>query len=426
MNLKTINIQNNFKKTTLSNNITVLTDSMNQVESIAVEVCIKVGSRYENEPQNGIAHFLEHMFFKGTKTRSAKMIAEEFDSFGGYINAHTSRESTSFTARFLASYLDQAMDIIADLVQNSIFDEEELAKEKEVVLQEIAQSLDNYSELVYDNLLESCYPNHPLGRPILGPADTVKSLTSEGLKDFINNYYNGSSIFIGAAGKVEHSEFAKVIEKYFGNIPKGEKNNFVAAKFTNQNKFDYKDIEQVNIMLGFEGISYLDDKYFSYELFSSILGGSISSRLFQEIREKRGLVYSVSSFTSNYKDTGIFGIYAGTTSEKVEELLVGVKGEMEKIASNIEDKEIARTLAQVKSALLMENESVYRRCSILVSNFAHYGRYISAEEVLEKYQQVTKNDLLQIGQKFLNEKKLSISIVGNYEREKQQYFENII
>jgi predicted Zn-dependent peptidase len=299
-----------YRKTILENGITILSQKMNHIESISLEIWVRTGSRYENKENNGISHFIEHMHFKGTNKRSAKTIAEEFDSIGGYLNAFTGQEFTAYVARVLKEHLPLSIDIMSDILLNSLYDDEKIENEKEVILQEIALLNDTPDSLTVDNIHKAAFPDQELGLNILGEHENVKKIDKKGLLNYHNQYYTGSNIIIVAAGNLEHDNLVKLVSSNFNKLNKGNKNNFSPAVY--QGGFNYveKDLEQIHFCLGLKGSSYLDKDFYTAELFSNILGGNnMSSRLYQKIREEYGLVYGVSSFNSSFQDTGMLFIY---------------------------------------------------------------------------------------------------------------------
>lgn len=370
--------------TMLSNGLRVVSVAMPAVHSVSVGVYVDVGSRFEAPEQNGISHFLEHMAFKGTQTRSQCAIAEAFDAIGGHVNAYTGRERTVYYAKVLKGDLSLAVDILADILQHSVFDVEELLREKGVILQEIAQTNDTPDDIVFDYYQAVAYPDQPVGRSILGTADLVNSFDAEHLRHYVGEYYTADRMVLAAAGAVDHAELVALAERYLASVPEGREVTCVPAVYRGGVHCEVKDLEQVHLVLGFEGSSYFDDDFYTSQILGFILGGGMSSRLFQEVREKRGLAYGVSSFGTSYVDSGVFSVYAGTTPEYVGELLDVVADELGKAGSTITEAEMERARTQVRAGLLMSRESTQSRAEELGHQLMTYGKPLSEGEILAK------------------------------------------
>lgn len=388
----------------LSNGLTIVTEAVLHVETISMGVWVNVGSRHETPEINGISHLLEHMAFKGTRTRTARDIAETIENVGGYLNAHTSREHTAFTARVLKEDLELSIDIISDILQNPIFDEEELKREKGVVIQEIYQSYDTPDDIIFDYYKETAFPNQPIGRSILGSVETVQSITSENLFKYMKDYYHPSQMILSIVGNLEHAEVARLAEKYFifpQSLP-AKTEPLIPLAYVGGERLIQRDLEQIHMVLGYEGASYGSDDFYASSILSVILSGGMSSRLFQEIREKRGLVYSISTFNTPYHDGGLFNLYAGTSPEHIEELIPATINEFKKAIKSIESAELRRARSQFKAALLMGMESLNARCEKLANHLLHYGRVIPKEEIIDKIASVTSEDIQNIAAKIFN------------------------
>ncbi|MGB4192232.1 MAG: pitrilysin family protein [Rickettsiales bacterium] len=403
------------QKTILANGLTILSLYKSDVSSVSLEVLVKVGSRYETLSTNGIAHFIEHMNFKGTSTRSAKYIAEEFDAIGGYLNAYTSKEVTVYSAKILKEFMPLAVEVIADLMFNSLYLLEDIEKEKNVVLQELAQSQDIPEEVVHENFAEIAFANQIVGKSILGKKENILQFTRQQILDFIHNHYLAKNIIIAAVGNLNHQELVNIVQEKFipfadTNIPTPEK-----AVYTGGYNFTSNmELSQVHVTIGYEGIAIQSDEYYKLEMLANILGGSISSRLFQEIREKRGLVYSVGSFIQYYLDTGILGISLSTSSDKVNESLTTLSEEIAKISENITKVEMERCLAQVRASLYMSRETTDNWVNILASDYLYYGRYIPQEEIWQGYMNITLEELHSFAKKIFDRKKpITVSALGN-------------
>jgi len=393
------------KMTVLPNGLRVVTDTMDELDTVALGVWVGVGAMFEPAEINGISHLLEHMAFKGTTTRTARQIAEEIENVGGYINACTSRETTSFYIKVLKEDMPLAVDILADILQNSTFDPEEFAREKTVVLQEISQSNDTPDDIVFDYFQECAFPDQPVGRPVLGSVETVTGISRETLDAYMKTNYTPKRMVAAASGKVNHEEFVRLIEKSFGGMMDKEGLNAPDPVYCGGEVRKEKALEQVNLVLGFPGVSIFDDDYYTAHVLSTVFGGGMSSRLFQEIREKRGLVYSVYSFNAASTKGGLFGIYAGTGEEETAELMPAVCDEILKIRNeSISDEELARAKAQLKAGVLMSLEHPTARCEQNAGHLLTYGRLLEKDEILGKIAAVTVDDVQKLAEKIFSQK----------------------
>ncbi|CAE7349963.1 unnamed protein product [Symbiodinium microadriaticum] len=369
--------------------------------SVSLGAWVGAGTRHETPEVNGIAHLLEHMAFKGTERRSARDIAEQIEAVGGHLNAYTSRENTAFYAKVLSEDAGLALDIVADILQHPTFLEDELERERAVVLQEIGQALDTPDDIVFDYFQETAYPAQALGRPVLGESTTVAGLSRAALCDYMQNHYGPGQMVLAAAGDVEHERFVTQVAEAFGDTAFTTNGATDPAVYSGGDRRENRELEQVHLLLGFDAPGYLDDDYYALTLLSMLFGGGMSSRLFQEVREKRGLVYSVYSFHSAFQDGGLFGIYAGTGEREVAELVPVVCDELAKLTGAIEEEELDRARAQVKSSLLMSRESSSARAEQLAQQLLIYGRALPVSEVLEKISAVTAADLQGVAAKLL-------------------------
>jgi predicted Zn-dependent peptidase len=375
--------------TTLENGITVVTDGMPHLASATVGVWVATGSRHEDRSENGISHLLEHMAFKGTTRRSAVAIAEEIENVGGEVNAATSVESTSYYARVLAGDVPLALDILADILQDSIFDPEELAREKHVIGQEIGAALDTPEDLVFDHFQESAFPDQPIGRPILGSVETVKRFSPGDLRTYLSRCYTGPRTVVAAAGKVEHDEIVKLARERFRDYGVTEGPVEAAAVYSGGERREERDLMEAQIVLGFPGASYHADDYMTAQIASSVLGGGMSSRLFQEIREKRGLCYSVYSFHWGYRDTGVFGVSAATGETDAAALVETTLDEIGRAIGDITEEEVARARAQLRAGLLMTLESPAARAGQIARQLMFHGRPLPLDELADRIAAVT-------------------------------------
>ncbi len=387
--------------TRLDSGLTVASDPMPGTETVSLGAWVGAGTRHETPEVNGIAHLLEHMAFKGTDRRTARDIAEEIEAVGGHLNAYTSRESTAFYAKVLSEDAGLALDIVADILQHPAFLEEELERERAVVLQEIGQANDTPDDIVFDHFQETAYPAQALGRPVLGESKTVAGLSSTALRAYMESHYGPGQMVLAAAGDVSHERFVEQVAEAFRDSAFSTNGGTDPAAYCGGERREERDLEQVHLLLGFDAQGYLGKDYYALSLLSMLCGGGMSSRLFQEVREKRGLVYSIYSFHSAFLDGGLFGIYAGTGEREVAELVPVVCDEMSKLTKGIGEAELERARAQVKASLLMSRESSAARAEQLAQQLLIYGRSIPLAEVLEKVAAVTVDDLQRVAGELL-------------------------
>jgi predicted Zn-dependent peptidase len=357
--------------TRLDNGLTVASDTMDRVETVSLG-----------------AHLLEHMAFKGTERRNAYQIAEEIEAVGGHLNAYTGRESTAYYAKVLAENAPLAVDIVADILQHPTFDEDELGRERAVVLQEIGQAHDTPDDSVFDRFQETAFPGQALGRPVLGAREIVAGIDRQTLKDYMARHYGAESMVLAAAGKIEHERFVELISEAFQALPRMSAGAVEPAAYRGGDYRESRALEQVHLLLGFESIGYLDDDYYAASVLSTLLGGGMSSRLFQEVRERRGLAYSVYSFVSAYRDGGLFGIYAGTGEGEAAELVPVICDELGKLVTEIREEEVTRAGVQHKASILMGLESTGTRCEQMAQHILVYGRPLTVEEIVAKIEAV--------------------------------------
>ncbi|NBV05784.1 MAG: insulinase family protein [Proteobacteria bacterium] len=397
---------------TLPNALRVAVDEMKEVETVSVGVFVNTGSRNEGLEINGISHFLEHMAFKGTAKRSARQIAEEFEGIGGRINAYTSKEKTVYYAKVLKKHAEFAIEFLADILQNSTFDKVELEKERGVILQEIAMTNDTPDDIVFDYFQEAAYPSQALGRSILGPVKNIKKFTRDHFVNYISKQYNYQNMCVVAAGNIKEADLVKWTKKYFNQLGSSKIKATEKAKYLGGDLRKEKKLEQINLVMGFKGLSYLDKDYYSLQILSMILGGGMSSRLFQEVRENRGLAYSIYAFNFAHQDSGLFGIYAGTTPEKTNELITATCSEVKKICEKVSDAELQRVRNQFEASLLMAKESTSTRMQKLGNDILSYDRLIDDKEILEKVLAVKKSDIKKIAEKIFTNSKPTFAAIG--------------
>ncbi|MCC6735609.1 MAG: insulinase family protein [Bauldia sp.] len=368
----------------LPSGLTIVTQRMEHLQSASLGVWVGAGSRAETEAEHGIAHLLEHMAFKGTKRRNAIAIAEEIEAVGGELNASTSVEMTNYYARVLKDDLPLAMDILSDIMVNSVIDEEELSRERHVVVQEIGAALDTPEDLVYDFFSEAAFPGQPLGRPILGTEASVRAMSRPAILNYLGKHYHGPSMVVAAAGAVDHAEVRALAEAGLGALPPEAAVRPAASFYRGGDRRETRDLMEAQILLGFAGRSFASPDYYAAQILSTALGGGMSSRLFQEVREKRGLCYSIYAFHWAFTDGGIFGIHAATGEDDVTQLMPVVLGEVERIAHDLTEAELNRAKAQLKAGLLMALESPVARAGQMARQILIHGRTLDASEIVAK------------------------------------------
>ncbi|MDT2075027.1 MAG: pitrilysin family protein [Planktomarina sp.] len=373
----------------LKNGFRIVTENMPGLKSASVGIWVNAGGRHERLEQNGIAHFLEHMAFKGTSRRSSVQIAEAIEDVGGYINAYTSREMTAYYARVLADDVALALDVVSDIVLNPIFDSAEIEVERGVILSEIGQALDTPDDIIFDWLQEVSYPGQALGRSILGPEERVASFQKQDLSAFVSENYGANQMVLAAAGAVDHDQIVLQCEEIFGDLVARKQTATIQGRFHGGEIRQVKDLEQAHFALAFESPDYKNPDIYTAQVFSTAFGGGMSSRLFQEIREKRGLCYSIFASAGAYCDTGTMTLYAGTSGDKVAELANITIDELKRAADDMSEVEVARARAQMKAGLLMGLESPSSRAERLARMIAIWDRIPSLNEVVAHIDAVT-------------------------------------
>ncbi|WND02905.1 pitrilysin family protein [Temperatibacter marinus] len=374
--------------TTLSNGLRVVSEYRRSVETASVGVWVNVGSRYEEPSLNGITHFLEHMLFKGTERRSARDIAYEIERVGGHMNAYTTRDYTTYYARVLKEDLPLAVDMLADIIQNSKLCDKEILREQDVVIQEIGQALDTPDDLVFDLMQEVAYPDQALGRTILGQPENVRSFNSTTLKGFMQSHYTAQNMVLAAAGKVDHAELVALAEKEFSSLPQGQDQGFEPAMYQGKSILDDKALEQSHVTLGFPAVGFHHDDYYALQVYSMALGGGMSSRLFQEVRENRGLAYSIYCFANCFSDHGLFGVYGGTSPDLVPEMVQVTLDQMKDMSMNMTSEELDVAKAQLKAGLLMAIEATTSRIEQIGRQILFFDRVIPIEEMISNVESV--------------------------------------
>jgi len=402
-------------KDALSNGMVLVTESMPQVRSVAIGVWLKRGSRHEREAQTGISHFIEHMVFKGTAQRSAEQIAEEVDAIGGHMDAFTSKEYAAFHLKVLDEHLPRAVDLLADVVRHPAFAEEEIAREKRVILEEIAMVEDTPDDLVMELFTGAFWPDHPLGRPILGTRRSVKGFTRSELLSFFRTTYRPGDLFVTAAGNLDHAETAAMLERYLGDVEPGKPASRGRAPRPREKVVtrSRKELEQVHLFLGYPALPQgHDDRYAAWVL-NTILGGSMSSRLFQRVREREGLVYSISSGMASYSDAGNLGIYAGTGLAATDKVLSLTNGELRRLMDEpVSESELQRARDHLKGSLMLSLESTGSRMNHLARQEITLGRQVELDQTLERIEAVTAADVQRLAQEFF-QGPAALSVLGN-------------
>jgi predicted Zn-dependent peptidase len=398
--------------TTLKSGINVVTDTMPHLETASLGVWIASGSRDERRDEHGISHFLEHMAFKGTRRRTARQIAEEIEAVGGDLNAATGAENTAYYARVLKADVPLALDVLADILSEPTFAREELAREQNVIVQEIGAVADTPDDLIFEHLNAIAFPDQPLGRSILGTAKTVRSFNGGTLRDYLGRHYRAPDVVVAAAGAVDHAAVVADVERRFAGFTGPESAMPEPAKFGGGRHIERRELEQVHIAIALPGLPVTDPTLYSLQVFTNVLGGGMSSRLFQEARERRGLCYSIYSFHMPYSDIGMFGLYAGTDAADTSELVRLIVDEIAGTADTISEPEIARAKAQMKAGLLMALESSGARIEQLARQMLTRGRPIPVDELVEKVEAVTVDSARAAGRALIARGKMATVVLG--------------
>jgi len=379
--------------TTMPNGFRIVTEHMPGLKSASAGVWVMAGGRHERAEQNGIAHFLEHMAFKGTQKRTSLRIAEEIEDVGGYINAYTSREMTAYYARVLEADVGLALDVIGDIVLNPAFDSKEIEVERHVILQEIGQALDTPDDIVFDWLQEASYPDQAFGRTILGPEERVSGFTRKDLQGFVSEHYGPGQMILAAAGGVDHDAIVRQAEAMFGGMVAKPATSFQPATFKGSERREIKDLEQVHFAMAFDAPGYRHADVYTAQVYAMTMGGGMSSRLFQKVREERGLCYSIFAQSGAYEDAGQITLYAGTSAEEIGDLTQITIDELKRAADDMSEAEVARARAQIKAGMLMGLESPSSRAERIARLLAIYGRVPDVDEAVAKIEAVSVADV---------------------------------
>ena len=401
--------------TTLANGLRVVSEEIPGVHSTVVGIWIGVGARDEPAEQNGCAHFLEHMMFKGTTTRDARKIAEEIEAVGGYLNAATGRETTTYYCQVLPEDMELAVDILVDMVVNSLFDETELEREKQVVLQEIAQIEDSPEDQLFDLIQHQAWPNQGLGRPILGLAASVSTLSADDLRQFVKTNYVTHNIVVSAAGRVDHDRLIDIIQdkliKHQATIASTPASTRQLAQYQGGTLQHSQDNEQINLAVGYRSLAITDPRFATQEVLATLVGGGMSSRLFQTIREQEGLAYAISSFVSAYRETGMFGVFAATSPDLAHRLVTRLAKELHDLRDGFEPDEVSRAKAQLRAGRLMARDSVSHRARWMASDLLIFGHIRDENDILASLARVNC-DALQGMWHELSSEPISFAAIG--------------
>lgn len=402
-----------YRLTTLKNGLRVASEWLPGAHTVALAVSVNVGARYEEASENGLSHFLEHMAFKGTKTRSARELAEVFEDVGASVNAFTSNEQTVYYTRFLPKDLPLAVDVLADILQHSTFIDEELERERGVILQEIAMHQDAPDDLVFDHFQQTLFSGQPLGRSILGTPEHISSYSADDMRRYMAQHYQPARMVISAAGNIDHLQLVELVEKYFHYQQPGEDMRPPVAKYIGGDMRQPADFEQMHLVVGFPGLSFSHPDYFAMQVMATALGGGMSSRLFQEVREKRGLAYSVYAFLSSYEDVGVFGLYAAAAESSAPELLPVMCDEVLKMAEEgITEAELVRARNQHIAGLQMARESVSSVAEWIGRHLLCYGEYRDTDALIAAYEQVTAEDVRRVLRAALSSGPMTLAALG--------------
>jgi len=408
----------NVRREVLPNGLTILTEEMQQIRSTSIGIWIKTGSRHEEAERNGISHFVEHMLFKGTTSRSAQDIARQVDSIGGNMDAFTAKECVCFNVKILDEHLPIAMDILSDLVLNPVFAAKDIVRERGVILEEIKMDEDSPDYLVHEIFTQNFWKDHPLGKPILGTKETVRKFEQAMLFDYYGGFFYPGNMIIAAAGSLNHERFADLVRQKFSQL-KAKQNGFkqtppqTFSKIIARNK---KSLEQVQICMGVPALQIADDRRYVGYVLNTLLGGGMSSRLFQNIRENQGLCYAIYSDLNSYRDTGCLSVFAGTSQEWAPKVLESVVGEFRNLkAEPVPEEELSRAKAQLKGSLMLSLESSTARMSNLARQEMYFDRFFSLDEIIERIESVSADQLQDMAQNLFLQDKIAVTVLGNLE-----------
>ena len=397
----------------LESGLRVVSHNMPHLGTVALGLWVASGARHETAGEHGISHLLEHMAFKGTARRTAAEIAEEIEQVGGELNAATSLDTTCYYSRVLKDDVGVALDLLADIVQNPRYSEEDLERERDVILQEIAATRDSPDDIVFDLIQDAAFTNQPLGRPILGTAESVSGFGTDELRGFLAARYRSRQMVLSAAGNIDHADLVRYAERLFQGLNPGEAGPAVAASYVGGSRLSDKPFEQAHVVLAFEGLPYRDQSFYTAQVFSALFGGGMSSRLFQEVREKRGLCYSIYSTAWGLTDTGLLAVHAATGPDMIGELVDVIRGELGKVAEDlVTEKELARAKAQIKTGLLMSLESSVGRAEQMARQLLAFDRLVPTTELIERVEAVSREAVTATVRRLVAGRRPSIALVG--------------
>jgi len=405
----------NIQREVLPNGLTILTEEMPHIRSVSIGIWVKTGSRHEDPEFNGISHFLEHMVFKGTKGRSAADIARLMDSIGGNMDAFTAKECICFNVKVLDEHMPIALDVLSDLVLNSVLDTEDIARERGVILEEIKMDEDNPDYLVHEIFSQNFWKDHPLGKPILGTKDTVRGFEQSVLRDYAARYFSPANLIISAAGSLKHEKFVGMVKERFSELQKF-KNGFHEAAPKTYSRIimrNKKSLEQVQICIGVPSHPISHEKRYASYLLNTLLGGGMSSRLFQNIREQQGLVYAIFSELNPYRDTGCLSVYAGTSRQSAAKVVESIVKEFRAIKHPVTPDELRRAKDQLKGSLMLSLESSSARMSNLARQEMYFDRFMGLDEIIQRIEAVTQDDLLEMANEFFQTDSIAVTVLGN-------------
>ncbi|MBI5408205.1 MAG: insulinase family protein [Nitrospirae bacterium] len=407
-----------FKKTLLDNKIPLLMETVREARSLCAGIWVKVGSRYERADKNGVSHFLEHMFFKGTKSRTAEGIAMETDSLGGELNAYTSSEYTLFYVKVIDEYIEKAVDLLTDIFLNSAFPGSDIEKEKNIINEEIKMVEDTPSDYIHELFSKNVWGEEGLGQPVLGKSEIIESFTRDDLIKHIENYYGTEDIIAACSGNFNEGKFIGYLNDGLGRLKRdGIRKSESSPEFRSGLNVVYKDLSEAHLCLGVKGMPYNSEDRYSMHLLNTILGSGYSSRLFQNIREKRGLTYSIHSFHASYSDTGLWAVYAGTDKRHVNEVISITVDEMRNLSTSITPDELRRAKDQLKGNLILALESTSSKMTNIAKQEIYYGKYFSPEEVIEKVESVTLENLKDLAHRLAGNNSFALTVYGPVKEE---------
>jgi predicted Zn-dependent peptidase len=406
----------NIQRAVLPNGLTILTEQIDHIRSVSMGIWVKSGSRHEDPNVNGISHFVEHMVFKGTTSRSAEDIARQVDSIGGNMDAFTGKETICFNIKVLDEHLPVAVDVLSDMVLRPVFDVKEITRERGVILEEIKMDEDNPDYLVHEIFTQNFFKDHPLGKPILGTKETVRRFDQAATLAYYSSKFAPSNLVVSAAGNVNHHEFVELLQKQFGQLPSGSNGWHdippkIHSRIILRNK---KALEQVQICLGVPSYRISHEKRYVSYILNTLLGGGMSSRLFQNVREKQGLVYSIFSELNPFRDTGLLSMHAGTSRESAPKVVQAIVNEFRELKNNpVSEEELKRAKDQLKGSLMLSLESTTARMSNLARQEMYYDRFFGLDEIIQRIQGVTAEDLLQSANEFFQPQLIAVTVLGN-------------